>query len=174
MPNLFKWKQEWTEKKSVEVTMKEYFFADASALQTWAKIWAHSFSPGAFLMLKGDLGAGKTTFVQGLALGLGIHEPVTSPTFALVQIYEQGRIPLVHADLYRISPEEVWSLGLHEEYAHALIAVEWCERLPFTPPNYVELAFAHNLENGRRVTVRFQSKDRVDHLPWATPPATLS
>jgi tRNA threonylcarbamoyladenosine biosynthesis protein TsaE len=82
--------------------------------------------PGDLIVLVGGLGAGKTRFVQGFARALGVAEPVTSPTFALVHNYE-GQLPIVHADLYRmVSEHEVLDLGLDEALAGGAIAlVEW-------------------------------------------------
>jgi tRNA threonylcarbamoyladenosine biosynthesis protein TsaE len=113
--------------------------------------------PGDVVALVGDLGAGKTTFVIGLAAGLGVpHETrVQSPTFTLVNEY-QGRLPLYHIDLYRIAePGELDELGLHEYLGGAgLSAVEWFDRFPeVAPPNYLEVAFEPVGERGRRLTV---------------------
>jgi tRNA threonylcarbamoyladenosine biosynthesis protein TsaE len=94
------------------------------------------------LLLKGDLGAGKTCLVQGLAVGLGIVEPITSPTFALAQHYEGERCGratrLVHLDLYRLEPPSAADelFAQEDEDAHdrgAVLAVEWPERLSFVP-----------------------------------------
>ena len=72
--------------------------------------------PGQVYALIGDLGVGKTIFTKGMAAGLGIEEPVNSPTFTIVQIYEEGRIPFYHFDVYRIAePEEMEEIG-YEEY----------------------------------------------------------
>jgi tRNA threonylcarbamoyladenosine biosynthesis protein TsaE len=90
--------------------------------------------PGSVVGLVGDLGAGKTTFVQGMAKGLGIEPEyyVNSPTFTLVNEYRGKGIPLIHVDLYRIEkPEEGETLGLDEYLASgAIVAVEWIERMP--------------------------------------------
>lgn len=85
--------------------------------------------PGDVLLLEGQLGAGKTVFAGGVALGLGIDEPVTSPTFTLIREY-QGRLPLFHADLYRIGGDaEAAALGLEEYlYGEGVALVEWSER----------------------------------------------
>jgi tRNA threonylcarbamoyladenosine biosynthesis protein TsaE len=82
--------------------------------------------PGDLIVLVGGLGSGKTCFVQGFARAMGVEEPVTSPTFALVHNYE-GRVPIVHADLYRlVSEHEVLDLGIDEALADGGIAlVEW-------------------------------------------------
>jgi len=86
---------------------------------------------GAFIALYGDLGAGKTAFVRGLAKGLGSDADVSSPTFALMHEYLGGRLPLYHFDLYRIRGEEIYSLGFDEYFydSECVCAVEWCERL---------------------------------------------
>jgi tRNA threonylcarbamoyladenosine biosynthesis protein TsaE len=92
---------------------------------------AGTLQPGTFVLLHGDLGAGKTAFVRGLAAGLGANpEDVSSPTFVLIQHYS-GRMPLVHVDLYRLdSGAAVDDLGLEELVSGAVVAVEWAERLP--------------------------------------------
>ncbi len=86
-----------------------------------------ALSPGSIIALTGDLGCGKTVFSQGIAAGLSIPEPVTSPTFTILQVYESGRLPLYHFDVYRIGePEEMEELG-YEEYffGDGVCLVEW-------------------------------------------------
>lgn len=91
---------------------------------------AASLSPGTAVLLHGDLGSGKTAFVRGLARGLGADpDLVSSPTFVILQEY-RGRVPLYHADLYRLDPPSVGDLGLDEIAADGVLAVEWAERLP--------------------------------------------
>lgn len=92
---------------------------------------ASSLQPGTFVLLHGDLGAGKTAFVRGMAAGLDANpDEVSSPTFVLIQHY-QGRIPLVHVDLYRLdSAAAIDDLGLEELASGAVMAIEWAERLP--------------------------------------------
>ncbi|GAB4210626.1 MAG: hypothetical protein OHK0012_01360 [Synechococcales cyanobacterium] len=129
-------------------------FLDSPAqTQRWAERLAHQLFPGAVLLLQGDLGAGKTTLVQGLAQGLGIPDPVTSPTFTLIQEYDQGSLALIHADLYRLTPEQVPDLGLEEmwEEAYAVIVIEWPERLPYWPPAYLHLHLHHGASPESRV-----------------------
>ncbi|MEN9245370.1 MAG: tRNA (adenosine(37)-N6)-threonylcarbamoyltransferase complex ATPase subunit type 1 TsaE [Thermostichales cyanobacterium SRBZ-1_bins_19] len=107
-----------------------------------AKLAAHLF-PGATLLLQGDLGSGKTTFVQGLAQGLGIPDVITSPTFNLIHEYQQGSLVLVHGDLYRLTPEEVLDLGLEEYWDRGtgVVVIEWPERLPCWPAEWLWLNF---------------------------------
>ena len=83
--------------------------------------------PGQVITLTGDLGVGKTVFTQGLAKGLGIEEPVNSPTFTIVQVYDEGRLPLYHFDVYRIADsDEMYEIG-YEEYVYGdgVSVIEW-------------------------------------------------
>lgn len=93
---------------------------------------AKKLGPNSLLAFCGDLGAGKTAFVRGLARGLGIDARVSSPTFTIVNEYEGGRLPLIHFDLYRITSEdELFDIGW-EDYLQrgAVLAVEWSENIP--------------------------------------------
>lgn len=114
-----------------------------------------SLRSGCVVLLLGDLGSGKTCFVQGLAEGLGWKGPVNSPTYGLVQEYETTP-PLVHVDLYRLTdPEQIWDLGLEDWLEEkAIVAVEWSERVPdFWPRDAwrVELTGAPERESRRRI-----------------------
>ena len=116
---------------------------------------AQRLPKGAILLLKGPLGAGKTSLVQGLALACGIDEPITSPTFALAQHYPQGQPPLVHLDLYRLeAPGSADELFLQEEEEaqamQAFMAVEWPERLKLDLPEAWHLELSHRETPGRR------------------------
>src|SRR5262249_51576236 len=101
--------------------------ADTQAL---GEGWGRTVQAGAVIGLSGELGAGKTEFVKGLARGLGIAQRVHSPTFALINIYEGGRLPLYHLDLFRLeTPEQISAAGL-EEYLSSggVTVIEWPER----------------------------------------------
>jgi tRNA threonylcarbamoyladenosine biosynthesis protein TsaE len=99
------------------------------------------------------LGAGKTAFVRGLAAGLGVEDDeVSSPTFTLVQEY-RGRLPLLHADLYRISAAESDDLGLDELGAQGVLAIEWAEKLSRRPPGAIEVVIEDLGDDQRRITI---------------------
>ena len=116
---------------------------------------AATLSAGDVLLLYGDLGAGKTAFVRGLAEGLGVpREEVSSPTFTLIQEYRGGRLTLFHVDLYRIEdPREFDELGLDEIAVDGVLAIEWAERLPGPPPHGIRISIEHAGESERRVTI---------------------
>ena len=109
---------------------------------------------GDIVLLYGELGAGKTAFVRGLARGLGAAgADVTSPTFTLIQEYRGGRVPLHHVDLYRLTAAEAADLGLDELMEDGVLAIEWADRLPAPPPPpRVEVRIAWHPE-GRRIHI---------------------
>jgi tRNA threonylcarbamoyladenosine biosynthesis protein TsaE len=113
--------------------------------------------PPTVLLLSGDLGAGKTTLIQGLGQGLGIADPILSPTFTLINEYTDGRLPLYHLDLYRLDPAGVATLypelywdGVEVE--PGIMAIEWAERLPDPPPTYLDIHL-HTVEQSRQITL---------------------
>jgi tRNA threonylcarbamoyladenosine biosynthesis protein TsaE len=116
--------------------------------------------PGSTVLVFGDLGAGKTAFVRGLAEGLGAEpSEVSSPTFTLIQEYA-GRVTFYHVDLYRVSPEEVDDLGLDQlGEGQGVVAVEWGERLRRPVSGAVEVHIEDLGDDRRRITVRGASED---------------
>lgn len=115
---------------------------------------AGSLAPGSVVLLEGELGAGKTAFVRGLAIGLGAPEDeVSSPTFTLVQEY-RGRIPLLHADLYRITGDEADELGLDELGRDGVVAVEWAAKLLRRPAGAVEVRIEDLGGDRRRISIQ--------------------
>ena len=116
---------------------------------------AAELSPGSVVLLFGDLGAGKTAFVRGVAEGLGIQaEEVSSPTFTIMQEYRGGRVPLFHVDLYRLnSAPEIEELGLDEITADGVLMVEWAERLPDARSDAVQVRIAHAGDTERRIDI---------------------
>ena len=124
--------------------------------QEAAATLAGSLAAGAIVLLHGDLGAGKTAFVRGLAEGLGVPaDAVSSPTFTLVHEYAGGRVPLYHADLYRM-PEGISleDLGLDEIAEDGVLAVEWPERLARGVPGAIDIVIAITGETSRTITMR--------------------
>lgn len=115
--------------------------------------------PGQVYTLIGDLGVGKTVFTQGVAAGLGITEPVSSPTFTIVQIYEEGRMPFYHFDVYRIGdPEEMEEVGFEDcIYGEGLCLIEWANLIEeILPPAYTQVRIEKDLSRGfdyRKITL---------------------
>jgi tRNA threonylcarbamoyladenosine biosynthesis protein TsaE len=118
--------------------------------------FAESVQPGDVILLYGDLGAGKTAFVRGLARGLGIDPAdVTSPTFTLIQEYAGTGGFLHHVDLYRLQPIEVDDLGLDELLSSGrIVAVEWPERWRDRPAEAHEVRIEHGGGDRRTITIR--------------------
>jgi tRNA threonylcarbamoyladenosine biosynthesis protein TsaE len=131
--------------------------ASASEAETRAiaASFARSLVPGSIVLIAGDLGAGKTAFVRGLAEGLGANpDEVTSPTFTLVHEYRGGRLPIVHVDLYRLDAADLDDIGLDPDLAAAgVVAVEWPERLSRAMPGAVRIHI-EDLGGDRRVITR--------------------
>lgn len=107
---------------------------------------------GDVLLFTGEIGAGKTTFIQALAQGLGVKEPVTSPTFVIHALRESGRIPLSHVDLYRLNSDaEVENIGFEEYFEEAVTVIEWADRYRGFAPPYLSLHFAYGEGENERV-----------------------
>ncbi len=110
------------------------------------------------ILLEGDLGAGKTTLVQGIGEGLGITDSIVSPTFTLINEYLEGRLPLYHLDLYRLEPEEVKALNLESywegvEFELGIVAIEWAERLSYKPQAYLSICLNYSVDTGRQASL---------------------
>ena len=116
-------------------------------------------NPGQVYTLIGDLGVGKTVFTQGVAKGLGVTEPVNSPTFTIVQIYEEGRMPFYHFDVYRIGDvEEMEEIGYEDcFYGEGLCLIEWANLIEeILPEHYRQITIEKDLEKGfdyRKITI---------------------
>ena len=122
--------------------------------------------PGSVVLLEGTMGAGKTVFAQGVALGLEVKEQVTSPSYTLIKEYHSGRLPFFHIDLYRIgSNDSLWSLGL-EEYidGDGICVIEWARKVrDFLPETWLLI----NIEimNDTKRTLHFESEgDRFQKI----------
>ena len=120
---------------------------------------SHKLNPQSIVLLKGPIGAGKTSFVQGIAKGLSISEDITSPTFAISHHYSCGKIPLIHLDLYRIkdisSAKEVFFSEEEEAIQRqAILVIEWPELIETVIENYwkIEISYAKNY--GRHYEIR--------------------
>ena len=114
--------------------------------------FAEILEKGDVLLFTGEIGTGKTTFIQALAKNLGITELVTSPTFVIHMLRESGRIPLSHVDLYRLnSDDEVENIGFEEYYDAAVTVVEWADRYSRFEPPYIELHFEYGLHENERI-----------------------
>jgi tRNA threonylcarbamoyladenosine biosynthesis protein TsaE len=118
---------------------------------------APTLNAGSVLLLVGDLGAGKTALVRGLAEGLGVRpDEVSSPTFTLMQEYRGGRVPLIHVDLYRLNDaREIDELGLEELGLNSVLAIEWAEKLPRPIADAIEVRIDHG--DGDERTIRIGS-----------------
>ena len=116
-------------------------------------------APGQVYTLNGDIGVGKTVFTQGVAAGLGIKEPVNSPTFTIVQVYEEGRLPFYHFDVYRIGDiEEMEEIGYEDYfYGEGLCMIEWAQLIEeIIPENARHITIEKDLAKGfdyRRITI---------------------
>lgn len=115
---------------------------------------------GEIYTLLGDLGTGKTVFTQGVAVGLGITEPVNSPTFTILQIYQEGRLPFYHFDVYRIGDvEEMEEIGYEDYfYGDGLCLIEWANLIEeILPQDAIQITIEKELEKGfdyRRITIK--------------------
>ena len=150
----------WKSRKEKELTTKKIETNSPEETFALGEEIGKKAVPGQVFALLGDLGVGKTVFIKGVAKGLGITEPVNSPTFTIVQVYEEGRLPFYHFDVYRIADvEEMDEIG-YEEYffGNGVCFVEWANLIEeIMPKNTVRITIAKNLDKGfdyREITIQ--------------------
>lgn len=128
------------------------FLKDAFATKRLGMILGETLPCNSVILLEGDLGAGKTTLVQGLGEGLGIDEPIVSPTFTIINEYNRARLPLYHLDLYRLEAAEIIALNLDTywdgiEVVPGIVAIEWAQRMPYKPESYLTIHLKEESES---------------------------
>ena len=127
-----------------ETTIIEIYAKNLGVTQAIATQLAQLVTAGTIILLEGNLGSGKTTFMQAFGSALGISTTITSPTFTLIDEYTEGRLPLYHIDLYRLEPSQVPSLHLEEywrgeDFPLGVVAIEWASKLLKVPPNHLKI-----------------------------------
>lgn len=145
----------------MKLTSIRYLTKNPRQTKAWAKTLVPKLSGGQVINLIGNLGAGKTTFVKGLAQGLGIKKTITSPTFVLFKVYAVNKHKtikqLVHVDCYRLPGKEFFQIGLADYLNHpeTLVVVEWAEKLKLNKKNVETITFSHtkNLKE-RLITIK--------------------
>ena len=133
----------------------EYITNSPEETEALGERLAQTLTPGTVLAYRGDLGAGKTAFTRGLARGLGYKEPVTSPTYTIVNEYLGGQLPLFHFDMYRLSSEEdLWDIGW-EDYLErgGICAVEWSENVAAALTGAMLVSIEKTGESTRKITI---------------------
>lgn len=133
-------------------TEKTFISTSPDETMAWAMTWVHALPAGTVIALHGDLGAGKTCFVQGLARGLDVTSPVHSPTFTLINEY-RGRLPLYHLDLYRLrGPQDALDIGIDQYLpGDGITAIEWADRIEsILPADTIHVMLTHGDEPDRR------------------------
>ncbi|NVY97082.1 tRNA (adenosine(37)-N6)-threonylcarbamoyltransferase complex ATPase subunit type 1 TsaE [Lactobacillus sp. DCY120] len=133
---------------------------NATQTVAWGKKLGHLLQAQDLLLLDGDLGAGKTTFTQGLAQGLGITRPIKSPTFTLIREYQMGRIPLYHMDMYRLEDSSPEELGLSEYFAgDGVVVMEWSQFVAdFLPAQYLRIQITRLAQADEQRQLTFQAQ----------------
>ena len=129
----------------------------ANETRTLGERLASSLRPGDVLLLLGDMGAGKSELIRGIARGLGIQGPVASPTFTILQVYDEGHIPLYHFDWYRLeSADELYEMGMDEYLGGDGVAIiEWPSQCPEAiPPCRLEITLTPLADTVREITWR--------------------
>ena len=131
-----------------------YFTESPEQTEKVAAAWVKLLRPGTVIAFRGDLGAGKTAFTRGLARGLGITEPVTSPTYTIVNEYLSGKLPLFHFDMYRLhSADELFDIGWDDYLERCgICAVEWSENVADALENPLVVTIEKVDETTRKIT----------------------
>lgn len=150
------------------------FLSNLEMTQKLGEILGQRLSAGNVLLLEGDLGTGKTSLIQGLGKGLGISDAIVSPTFTLINEYHDGRVPLYHLDLYRLTPQQVDELYLETywqgvEVPPGIVAIEWSERLLYQPSSYLFIQLNHQ-DGARQATLQTVGSDQnldLEQIPLA-------
>jgi len=147
--------------------MLTIFLPNSGATHNLGYLLGKHLSSNSVILLSGNLGAGKTTLVQGIGQGLGISEPIVSPTFTLINEYVEGRLPLYHLDLYRLEPSQVNSLyseiyweGI--EVDPGITAIEWWQRLVVKPKKYLEVKLSAEADETRVAFIEQQGMNDHD------------
>lgn len=151
------------------------FLENLEMTQRLGKVLGQILPAGNIVLLEGDLGTGKTSLIQGLGKGLGISDAIVSPTFTLINEYHDGRVPLYHLDLYRLTPQQVDELYLETywqgvEVPPGIVAIEWSERLLHRPSSYLFIKLNHK-KGARQATL--QTVGSVHNLGLEQVPLTL-
>lgn len=139
--------------KTIETNNSEETYALGKSIGAKAE-------PGLVITLNGDLGVGKTVFAKGIAEGLDIQEDISSPTFTIVQVYDDGRMPLYHFDVYRIEDEdEMYEIGYEDYfYGEGVTLIEWADQIKdLIPEKHTRITIEKNLEKGfdyRKITIQ--------------------
>lgn len=147
---------------------------DTEAMHRFGLVLGQNLPASSIVLLEGELGSGKTTLVQGIGAGLGITSSIDSPTFTLINEYLEGRLPLYHLDLYRLQPPEIAALHPETywegiEFPSGIVAVEWADRLPYSPPSYLRICLTHTTTDSRQAAIATVGECELPVLPGTLP-----
>ena len=155
-----------------ETAKIEIYADDLGVTQAIATQLAQLVTAGTIILLEGNLGSGKTTFMQAFGRALGINTTITSPTFTLIDEYTEGRLPLYHIDLYRLEPSQVPSLHLEEywrgeDFPLGVVAIEWASKLLNIPPSHlkINLSIPMRSPNQSQNLAPVPDEEFLDNLP---------